>query len=218
MTRYELYMTLQHVILFDDFNWLSHRLVVKGRERMKRLLLWAACLSLFFTLSDLFAGGGTKKLQMFHRKIGNGLIKIKKIHPDSQSLIYSLLDQMSKYYSFSKEIFAKKDEYKKLLQAELASSDTLQKENEAINGKMTKMKKAVLFVNNKVEKEAGEIETLRQKNKKLEQVNDELEVERDRLVVEKGALCRERDALIREKDALAREKELLTAKKELPVS
>ena len=75
------------------------------------------------------SGGSAQRLQGFQRQIGNDLIGIKKQHPNTQMQVYTVLDQLSKYYSFSKSIICKKKRYKKLLKNELAQTELLKKKH-----------------------------------------------------------------------------------------
>jgi len=75
-----------------------------------------------------FAGKSDRQLQKLYCKIGNDLIKIKKEHSQTQPLVYALLDQFGKYNSVAKVVSSKKGEYKRLLKAELATTETLKKD------------------------------------------------------------------------------------------
>jgi len=182
------------------------------RSRMIYLMIGLSIVVVF----KGWGGEKTKKLQLFHRQLGNNLIKIKKQHPQSQTLVYSLLDQLGKYYSFSKTLLAKKKEYKRLLKAELTSNEALQKRLNSSNGKIEKMKTAIISASGRLQQDAAQVASLLKQKEEFAHAQQEFlkekeffTMEKEKLVSERDGLIRERDALVRERDALAREKDLL---------
>ena len=157
------------------------------------------CSVIFF-----FAGkaGSTETLQTLHRQIGNELIQVKKKHPESQTLVYSLLDQLSKYYSFSKSVLTKKHEYKKLLKSEVSRNEELQKNLALTKNKMEKMKTAALSVSKRIRTDFSRAIKWKEEREILSKKKSQWDAERAALIHERDALARERDALVREKDLL----------------
>ena len=176
-----------------------------------RMICLIICLSIVMVLKG-WGGEKTKTLQLFHRQLGNNLIKIKKQHPRSQSLVYSLLDQLGKYYAFSKTLLAKKKEYKRLLKAELTSNEALQKSLNSSNSKIEKMKTAIISASGRLQQDAAQVASLLKQKEEFSRAQNEFlrekeffAIEKEKLVSERDGLVRERDALVRERDALARE-------------
>jgi hypothetical protein len=164
----------------------------------------------------LNSGNTTKKLQLLHREIGNSLIKIKKKHPKSQSLVYSILDKLSKYYSFSKELITKKKEYKKLLRAELVHNESLKNDSLSMRSNIDKMRTIMLKAKDKIKKETTKVAELEEHKNLLSkekvsflEAKKKFAREKQKLIDEKDSITRERDALIRERDAVTKEKEIL---------
>jgi len=176
--------------------------------------LLGASLTCFFVR----IGGGVLKseLKNLHREIGNNLIKIKREYPRAQDTVYLVLDQLGKYYSFSKKIISKKKEYKKMLKDELERGEAAKKELAEFKTKMGKVKKVMLDASEKLKKDSEKVsklkvekESLSKEKEKFLKEKELFEIEKQTLVSERDSLIRERDALVRERDAVVREKEIL---------
>lgn len=152
-------------------------------------------------------GEKTEKMQTLHREIGSNLIKIKKKHPEAQSLVYSLLDQVGKYYAYSMEVLSKKKEYKKLLQAELAMTESLTKEKDEARKKMGKMKNAILSVHKKMETDSARADQLEEEKAELEREREEFLREKEEFEMEREGLMAQRDALLQERDEMLRDRQ-----------
>jgi hypothetical protein len=150
--------------------------------------------------------GSIGKLQSLHRKIGNDLIAIKKKYPGSQMEVYSLLDQMSKYYTFSKSSLLKKKKYKKLLKDEIAQNERLKNDDIETRKRLKKVKEAAIFVGRRLKQGFGKAKKLNEEKEFLSKELLALKSEKEKWIEEKNALIRERDELIRERDAIATEK------------
>ena len=140
-----------------------------------------------------FASNSDRQLQKLYCKIGNDLIKIKKEHPQTQPLVYALLDQFGKYNSVAKIVSSKKGEYKRLLKAELVTTEILKKDISDLSEKVSDMKKVLLVADKKLRKDS-------------EQVNDLVE-QKNALAKEKEQLVAQRDSLLSERDSLVQERE-----------
>ena len=141
-----------------------------------------------------------KKLQEFQRQIGNDLIGIKKQYPNTQMQVYTVLDQLSKYYSFSKNLISKKKRYKKLLQTELSNNELLKKNIGEMRKNEKKMKRAISAASKKLKSNDSD-------SQKLKQERDTLISEKEKWELERNSLLQERDVLAQERDAIAHEKE-----------
>jgi len=169
--------------------------------KSKFLLYVLVALSMTFIFYG-HSGERTKKLQAMHRQIGNNLIKIKKEHPQSQTLVYSLLDQLGKYYAFSKDLLGKKKEYKQLLNAELSNSEILKKDMGDMRKKMTKMKQVILSVHRKMKKDSERADKLEEEKELLAREKDAFLREKEKFEIEREQLIAERDTLFQERNAL----------------
>jgi nitrous oxide reductase len=156
--------------------------------------------------------GTTKTLQSLHREIGNKLIKIKKANPQSQTLVYSILDQLGRYHSVSKRLVEKKRKYKKLFKKERKSGSELKRKVTKMEEKVEKMKKVIIEVSDRLKKDFTPVGELKVQKEKFFKEKEQLVQDKNLLTVERDSLVRERDALVRERDALAREKDILEKK------
>ena len=158
-------------------------------------LLSVICLSTVFT-DCLLAGDVGNQLQSLHREIGNNLIKIKKENPQSQPLVYSVLDQLGKYHSFSKSVITKKNKYKSLFKSERGTSESLRKKVAHMETKLDKMKGVIIDASDKLK------DTLAREKEDFSREKERFEGEKQLLVVKIEELTRERDSLIQEKDSV----------------
>lgn len=151
---------------------------------------------------SLYGQSLRNELQSLHREIGNNLIRIKKDYPKSQTVVYSVLDKLGKYYSFSKELMTKKKEYKRQFTSEKKRADQLAKESEAMKEKIAKMSQVMRKVSRKIQNEYV----------KVDEINDakaSLTKEREAFLQEKEELIREKEKLINERNALLQEREAI---------
>jgi hypothetical protein len=156
----------------------------------------------FFLL--IFSCGGyckesIKTLQSLHRKMGSELIEIKKKYPESQMSIYSLLDQLSQYYGFSKKSIEKKNKYKKLYKTESEKNFTLTKNSVVMERKLAEMKKTVLLVGNKFKSDVASVTKLKDERDLLAQEKEKWLAEKKTLSKELSTVKNERDVLIKER-------------------
>jgi hypothetical protein len=168
---------------------------------MKRTLCIVCVVILAFASVCLGGSRGSiKRLQEFQRQIGSDLIGIKKQHPNTQMQVYTVLDQLSKYYSFSKNIVSKKKRYKKLLKNELAQTELLKKNIGEIKNKLYKMKRAMVVASEKLRSNHADSEKLKQERDALIREKEKWEVEQNALVQERNMIAQERDALVQDKE------------------
>jgi len=133
-------------------------------------------------------------------------MRIKKENPKSQTLVYSVLDQLGKYYSLSKGLVAKKKEYKRLLKAELAQNDSLKKDTAVMQVKISKMKKVMFAVNDALKKDYANANNVKEAKDRLAREREEFIREKNRFAQERAQLIAERNALLREREELLRDR------------
>ncbi|MBU1007873.1 hypothetical protein KKA53_02240 [Candidatus Dependentiae bacterium] len=172
-----------------------------------KLLLYAISIALIAFVFQGHSGERTKKLQVLHRQIGNNLIKIKKTHPRSQTLIFSVLDQLGKYHELSKGLVEKKKKYKQLLRAELTSGEQLKRDSEEMKTKMAKMKKMILLVHKKMKKDEVFTERLQKEKAALDGEREQFMKVKEKFDMEREKLQQERDALLQERNELLTQRE-----------
>lgn len=159
-------------------------------------------LCVFFLLifsGEAYCKDSMKTLQSLHRKIGSELLEIKKKYPESQMSVYSLLDQLSQYYGFSKKSIEKKDKYKKLYKAESSKNFSITKNVVTMENKLAEMKKTVLLVGSKFKSDVASIT-------KLKEERDLFSQDKEKLLAEKKALSKELSTVKSERDALIKER------------
>lgn len=177
---------------------------------MRRRLGFLILGIIVFGFTSKIGGGELKnELKTLHREIGNNLIKIKKEYPKTQDVVYSVLDQLGKYYSFSKKLISKKKEYKKLFKDEVSKGDIVKKELAKLKERMGKVKKVMIDASDKLKKDSEKVVRLKEEKEALAKEKELFEVEKQALISQRDSLLRERDALVRERDAIAREKDML---------
>jgi chromosome segregation ATPase len=141
-------------------------------------------------MHNAFAQNETTKVQQLHQVISNDLIKIRKTFPNSQRMVYSLLDQVCKIYKISKEKIEIEHKLKGVVKEKVTEIVTLKKENSQLKTELENLK--------------GELnttqETLNNTSKKLESNKTTLEnlkKEKAKIEAEKVLLTQEREKLIK---------------------
>ena len=158
-------------------------------------------LKIFFFLYFIFvgcfllAGLSTDQINDYHIGIGNKLIKLKKDFPETEQVIYSLLDQFGKYSSFSRSLIKKKKNYKNLLKEEIKISENLKKQANRLNEKIHEINNINLEIGNKFKTSFDEFKVrLKTKNKELKEKNKtivDLEKQMQVLVAERESFQNE---------------------------
>ena len=147
-----------------------------------------------------------KKLQTLHRDIGDSLIRLKKEHPKTQSVVYSVLDQLGKYYAFSKGLIVKKKEYKTLLEKELTNTEKLKQESGSLKKQVAKMKNVMQVVNDKLKQDYQQADVIKAEKDSLSQEKEQFLREKEQLIREKKRITAERDALLQERQTLIQQR------------
>lgn len=169
---------------------------------MKRVefLLSVVCMTTV-SFGGLSGESSADELQSLHREIGSKLIKIKKENPQAQPLVYSVLDQLGRYHSVSKNVLAKKHTYKSLFKTEQKSNEFLKKQITEMEEKIDKMKKAIVEASDKLKKDFATVNELKQQKETLAKEKERFEIEKQELISERDALIRERDELLQGKES-----------------
>lgn len=170
-------------------------------------VLVSFCLSIVGGDTILNGGESAKSLQVLHREIGSKLVKIKKDHPKTQPVVYSVLDKLGKYHSVSKKILEKKNKYKKLFGEEIRTSENMKEKVTKLESRIEKMKKLILEASEKLKKDSLTFAELQDRKDSFTKDKEKFKEEKERFEFEKKQILAERDALMRERDALVREKE-----------
>lgn len=187
---------------------------------VERVLMNCNLLSSMMTLFTLFGyvycGQTVEQLQELHKKIGGDLIKIRKEEPKLQPLVYSLLDQVGKFYSLSKEIVGKKKDYKRLFTVEKSARKLLRKEATNLQSLLKQTNEKFDQMDKKLKQDSENFEALTKHKDELVKEKENFvlsqknfEQEKQNLIQERDVLAREKEDLVRERDALVREKEVL---------
>ena len=96
-------------------------------------------ISLLFIILNLNSRGTTKQIQQLHTKISNDLLGIRKTYPKSQLVVYSVLDQVCKMYTISKNVLIKKKSLKKQITLKDREKNALRVKSLSLKNKMLKM-------------------------------------------------------------------------------
>ncbi len=113
-------------------------IIVKRKAVNKVLLSF-----LFFTQACLFCGKSTAELQDLHKKISEGLIKIRKESPQLQLDVYTILDHVGKLSRLTSNTIQKKKKLKELVQNEKQTYFTVKVENEKLKSALLNLKEEV---------------------------------------------------------------------------
>jgi chromosome segregation ATPase len=161
---------------------------------MKKRGLWLIGIGgLLVCNSYLWSGQGDRKLQVLHREIGNKLMRIKKNHPQSQSVVYSILDKLGQYHSVSKHVLKKKRKYKQLLKTESENSKTLQEEVERMEQRISKMKRLIIEASDKLKKDLVAVNELKEQKEKLVKEREMFLKEKEKFEFAKQQFMSERE-------------------------
>lgn len=164
--------------------------------------------------SLLDAGEATEKLQTLHREIGNNLLRIKKEVPQTQPIVYSVLDQLGKYHCVSKSVLEKKKRYKRLLNTEKSRSKVLESKLIDMESKFEKMKKVIIDANDKLKKDSFSASELKEQRDAIAKEREEFLKEKELFEHEKSQLVEARETILRDRNASCEKAPLVPIKQE----
>lgn len=171
--------------------------------QVRQIVTQSLCLLFFAPM--IFCQDSEFQLQNLQQKIGNDLLKIKKEFPNSQDLVYSLLDQFSKYNNLSKNAAEKNTEYEKMLCTEKIKSENLMTEVASLKAKLEEFKSSVVEASKKLQQD-------------FVKIKDDFNKERETFLKEKQQFETEKQAFLTAKEALIKDKEQILNEKELNIT
>lgn len=173
---------------------------VTGAIMRKNIFLMIMGIFVGLCFSCIHGRSVRSELQSLHREIGNNLIRIKKDYPKSQTVVYSVLDKLGKYYSFSKDLIAKEKEHKHRQEEEKKRADELEKRAGAMREKIKKMANVMRKVSEKIQNEYVKV--------------DDINIAKASLAAERESFMREKEQLLKDKEKLINEKNMLLQERE----
>ncbi|MBD3231997.1 hypothetical protein GF322_05070 [Candidatus Dependentiae bacterium] len=146
------------------------------------------CLILQFliSISYLFASKDND-IQTLHKSISDELLNLRKQYPQTQPIVYSLLDQVCKMYRVSKNALEKKSNLKQIVKNKTIENKLLKSENLNLKNELNSLKNEL----------NANLKNLNSVAKKLEQKNTMLSM-----------LTKEKQKILNEKSKLEEEKKI----------
>ncbi|MFA5075325.1 MAG: hypothetical protein WC436_04450 [Candidatus Babeliales bacterium] len=126
----------------------------------------------------VFASKNQELIQKLHKKIGDDLLSIKQEFPQSQSKVYSVLDQVCKIYQVAKNNIEKKRKLKEIIKVKDEQYKTLTNRTNLLKNKFSDLSKEfeiskqnLASLNKKLEKKEIALTMLNQEKNNLNKDN-----------------------------------------------
>ncbi len=135
---------------------------------MKNYFLVSGVL-LFFALT-LYPTSNSETIQTLYKSIGDGLVAIRKSHPESQQKVYSVLDHINHMYSMAKKANTQKQHLENELKTKESENMILQEELIKDKNLSQNPDEQLKTLSENLEKEKKHTQTLQSTIKKKEQL------------------------------------------------